>query len=323
MAPDSNLNSKSAAPQVRDMGMQTPFTHPSSMTLLGEVNNLLHQKQVYSRPDHRIIFICGGPISRAKGSVRARFLGYANKNLKQYRFLLAETASKDLIETSSEPRFLNLTEFETLIAEISDCVIIIPESPGSYAELGCFSVSTEIRRKILVVAKNEFQDESFINNGPIDLIDRNSAFKSVLLPKGYERGFKFVKQRLEAKLTFKSGKRIDLAPESPKPLKIVLYLSYELVRIFRLLTLEDVKKGISQILGAAQDEQCRYVISVLYAAKYLKRSRIDSDYFAVRDVDSSFLDIRHADIFGLIAKSTGNINKQLPHLVEILNGEFE
>jgi len=304
--------------------MHNPFTHPSGVLLLGDVRKLLLTKQVFSRPDHRIIFICGGSTNPRSKSIRLKFLNFAERHLQQYRFLLAENASKDLIESSSEPQFLNLTDFESLIADISDCVIIVPESPGSYTELGCFSMVGEARKKILIITKTEFQNESFINNGPIDLIDRESAFrKTILLPSINDKGFKLVKHRLEAKLTYKSGKRIDLSSLRTPSLRIILYISYELIRIFRLLTAKDVLMGVASIIPHISKSQCDHVLSILYASQYLKRSTFDRDYFAVSDNNRSFIDIRNVNVDLLMARATENINQISPELLEMLGGDFE
>ena len=53
-------------------------------------------------------------------------------------------------------------------ADTSDLVIIFPSSPGSYAELGAFSMNNKIVGKLYVVIDLEFQKSlSFINLGPV------------------------------------------------------------------------------------------------------------------------------------------------------------
>ena len=63
---------------------------------------------------------------------------------------LAEAAATDVLEYH-RPRFLNLAEFERALANIADCILIFPESPGSLSELGYFAAFDELRQKCLIV----------------------------------------------------------------------------------------------------------------------------------------------------------------------------
>lgn len=60
-------------------------------------------------------------------------------------------------------------------------MIVIAESPGTFAELGAFAISNELRPKLLVIADHSFQgEESFIKVGPIRWTDRDSLFGPTL-----------------------------------------------------------------------------------------------------------------------------------------------
>jgi len=49
---------------------------------------------------------------------------------------------------NAEPKFLNLSQFEYVLAAVADCVVIIPESVGSWAETGYFSAIAGIRKNV-------------------------------------------------------------------------------------------------------------------------------------------------------------------------------
>lgn len=77
---------------------------------------------------------------------------------------------KDIIEEFNRKTkdLLNLCVMEYFIAEeIADVIVIIPDSPGSLAELGMFVFNRRIYNKTLLLFSKEYDsdDESFINDG--------------------------------------------------------------------------------------------------------------------------------------------------------------
>lgn len=61
----------------------------------------------------------------------------------------------------------NLCTFERDLALSSDLIIIVPASPGSYAELGLFAFEDEIVRKTVILFDENFKkDKSFLRYGP-------------------------------------------------------------------------------------------------------------------------------------------------------------
>lgn len=61
----------------------------------------------------------------------------------------------------------NLTHWELWVAKRSQVLIIIPDSPGSFAELGLFSMQPGACRKMIVLFSKEHRGtESYIQRGP-------------------------------------------------------------------------------------------------------------------------------------------------------------
>ncbi len=75
-------------------------------------------------------------------------------------------------------------QMEAELAELADIVIVIVESPGTFAELGAFALSDELRAKLLPIVDQKYKgQESFIMTGPIRWIDRDSSFRpTVFVP---------------------------------------------------------------------------------------------------------------------------------------------
>ena len=103
--------------------MSHPFTHPTGRELLKRVAQQFSGTDTYFLRDSNIVFVCGGT---GDDCMRSQFCEYARTEIPHLRIFLAENAQRDFI-THAEPEFHNIGEFEDLIGEISDCVVLFPE----------------------------------------------------------------------------------------------------------------------------------------------------------------------------------------------------
>jgi hypothetical protein len=69
-----------------------------------------------------------------------------------------------------------------LLADSVDIIILIPESPGSFAELGAFANNDKLREKIICIVDKRYQKhKSFINLGPLKLIKKSGKDRVVYI----------------------------------------------------------------------------------------------------------------------------------------------
>ena len=112
------------------------------------------------------IFLCGADISQ-KNKIRYK-VAEGLKKYWQYDIIYPEDIFDELLYSSQSKDLLSL---ENLLAESVDAIILIPESPGSFAELGAFANDEKLRTKIVCVLDQQYKkDKSFINQGPVKLI---------------------------------------------------------------------------------------------------------------------------------------------------------
>jgi hypothetical protein len=131
-------------------------------------------------PDHYrfrrispVVFICGGLNSKPRDTLR----NYLRKQKKDFQIFYAERVW-ELI--SSNPG-LGALKMEADLAALSDLVVIIVESPGTFAELGAFSHVEPLRKKLLPIVDLKYKGAtSFINTGPIRWIDEESDFRPTI-----------------------------------------------------------------------------------------------------------------------------------------------
>lgn len=114
----------------------------------------------------KVVFICGKDKSDIS-SYRYKISKILSHE-KNYQLAYPEDLFEDLLEGQANNSLLKLEE---QLAQAVDLIILIPESPGSFAELGAFSMRKELAQKMLVLRQSRFKsDKSFINHGPIRLI---------------------------------------------------------------------------------------------------------------------------------------------------------
>lgn len=286
------------------------LTHPSSATLLGELDSFF-RKKIYTSRDRRLIFLCGGPVSPPKTSFRRKLLDHGQKALSEFRFFLAEDAARDLFRYEN-PVFINIAEFELILSDLADCVVLIPESPGSIAELGYFSALEKTREKLLVVTDLKFQgDESFLSLGPIELVNRHSKYRPTIQLSLNARRPNF---RPIVKILKRYGLEIRGHFEYRKfdemTIQHRLFVIFELIYLFDKLSYDAIELLIqstffnSQPLSDKQKQDVRLLLSVLCAGKYVQRIGDDGllapfpkakPFFDIGKKDRNLLRLKIAD----------------------------
>jgi hypothetical protein len=123
------------------------------------------------------IFLCGADINQ-KEKIRHK-IAQALKWEFWFDIIYPEDIFDELLYSSKTKDLLSL---EGLLADSVDAVVIIPESPGSFAELGAFANDEKLRKKLICVVDKKYQkDKSFINQGPLKLVKKENSFGIVFI----------------------------------------------------------------------------------------------------------------------------------------------
>ena len=93
--------------------------------------------------------------------------------------VLAEKANQLYRDTN----YTDLISFEEDIAKISTMVLVIVESPGSFAEVGAFSANDTIRKSLTILMQEKYAEgESFIRFGPVERIKKDDPDRVAFFP---------------------------------------------------------------------------------------------------------------------------------------------
>lgn len=114
----------------------------------------------------KFVFLCGAALDEREYSKSNRGIidKFIRTRTEDIFIVLSEKLWEDEFNSS-----IDLLTFEEFLAEISDCIILLVESPGSFCELGAFAYAdTLFSDKLLVVVDNKYRgSKSFILTGPV------------------------------------------------------------------------------------------------------------------------------------------------------------
>jgi len=280
--------------------MNSEFSHTAGLRLLEEIRDIFQKKDVFQKREKSIAFVCGGPVSDP-GTMRAQFLKWIRSAHPDIIAVLAEDAFRSTY-FHTPPLPLNLSTFESLIAEISDCVIIFPESTGSFIEVGLFSGVKPIRSKTLII--NDFDHhakDSFANLGPIKTIDSRSFLAAtipvVLKPAPIifdavsERLLRVDQRRRRTRFNFAEFRRLDRLSR--------FVVVFEMIRILRIVSVEGLWHAIKIGFGKVSKNELKLLLSIHMGADWIEP--VD-DYFRVTAKSAPLLEYDRTPIDDLSAR---------------------
>jgi len=118
------------------------------------------------------IFLCGADINQ-KDKMRYN-VARALENKRNYWYYFDIVYPEDIFdELLYSTKTADLLSLENLLADSVDAIVLIPESPGSFAELGAFASDEKLRTKLICLIDKKYKkNKSFINQGPLKLVKK-------------------------------------------------------------------------------------------------------------------------------------------------------
>lgn len=221
------------------------LNHPSYQPYRDSLVEKLRVRKFVFKKLRKIVFLCGGAISER----RSQLILFLQRHRPDVVVFKAEDVWLQIAKKTN----LNALEMEDQLAQLADLVAVIVESPGTFAELGAFSLSPKLRKKLLPILDVKYRDhrDSFINSGPISWTDRDSLFSPTIyvdfetvLEATAEFG-----ERL-GRVTTKGKQTVEDLLSSPKHL---LFLVCDLVSIIGPAPVDVVFYYVVQLLGNAPE----------------------------------------------------------------------
>lgn len=133
------------------------------------VEEIYHKIFLNTRRKNIDLFLCGGASSKNYTSNRDLIRGILKKN-NRISVLYPEDMFMELLNRKK----YDLLTLERFLAENSDAICIVCESPGAFVELGAFVNNSETFQKVIVLIHNKYKNaKSFIVQGPVAYVKAN------------------------------------------------------------------------------------------------------------------------------------------------------
>gem|GEM_PF-3689704 len=231
--------------------------------------------------DLHLCFVCGAadPVDDEPPKLRRSFLTWIQLNEPKIVCVMAENAVTDLLRQVDERMASkDLSVIEETIASTVDSLLMFPESPGSFAELGLFSANTNICQKMLVAVAHEYQGDSFIILGPIKRINSQSSFspQPLIVSADRESSFSHIRDRLLGEerrarsyaKRFAHGEWKDYSPREQ------LAIVDKITDLTGILTQDDLFDLINKSFGKYEKSNIRLLLGLLASMNRIRRSEM-------------------------------------------------
>lgn len=212
--------------------------HPKYVTARERLIAYLRSTKYRFRRLAPVLFICGGAGSPRRDVLR----DYLQKYRPELNLFYAENVWERIAARGSR----NALEMESDLASLADLVIIIVESPGTYAELGAFSLSEPLRKKLVAIVDRRYMTEpSFISTGPLRWIDSDSQYSPTIY--AYLTHILSAADEIEARIDRipkSRASRVDDLGSSPKHL---LFFLSDLISVIHPATMDAIEYYLNRI----------------------------------------------------------------------------
>jgi hypothetical protein len=255
----------------------------------------------------KTIFLCGKDIND-KSSIRYRIAQALTNSFwysGNYDLIYPEDIFDELLYSSTSTDLLSL---ENLLADSVDAVVVIPESAGSFAELGAFANNEKLREKMICVIDVKYKrDKSFINQGPVKLV--KSVNKDAVVYIEENKIGTALSSKIDSFADFERDPEVDkLVSAIRKMKKSSIKNKITLLQLDRFLLptiflLEPIEKSVLvNIVGfAIEDEKNSYnststALTILTKKRYIQASVIGytltklgiNEFFSYRKKNSRY-----------------------------------
>jgi hypothetical protein len=204
----------------------------------GLINHLRRTKYRFRKLDP-VIFLCGAFESKSRDAIRA----YLVKHTPDLDLFYAEKVWEEIAALGER----DALQMEEDLAKLADLIIVIVESAGTLTELGAFSLSPSLRKKLLPIVDEEYRhDSSFITNGPLRWIDAESAFRPTIYTK-LSMVLSAVDQIEERIKRIPKSHSIKISDLSTSP-KHLLFFIYDLISVIQPASLPMINYYLSAIV---------------------------------------------------------------------------
>lgn len=293
------------------------FNHPKYLIAKNNFSESIQNLNLHRLPYEipKIMFICGGHESLYPN--RKILEDYIQAHSTQYLSFRAEYAWEVISKNSVDSKKINALGLEEWLADFSDIVIILVESFGTVAELGAFSLSPALRKKLLPILDIRYKkDNSFINTGPIAWVDEESKYGPAI-HTNFETILTCMTE-IESRLNTKKHNIINEDNKYGKykySNKTLLFYILIVVSSLGPISLEEIISILSETIELKDKKTTHFILSIGVALNiFSKNDTNEITSFSCLDYDKLF---RHESTKNILMDIQLLRARSLSHLIKI------
>ncbi|HDC4515254.1 TPA: retron St85 family effector protein, partial [Enterobacter cloacae] len=223
----------------------------------------------------------------------------------------------EVISNLGTHRNVNALSLEEWLADFSDVVIILVESYGTVAELGAFSLSPVLRKKLLPILDKKFEShKSFINTGPVTWVNSESKFGPTIYTE-FETILTCVpkiNERLNRKIQSSIADSNLIGDYKYSP-KIFLFFVLVVVSSLGPITIPEIINITGRLINYKNNKNISFVVSIGVALGIFKESKFEGvTHYSCVDYVKLF---NHETMKGLIESIQRSRARSLSDLIMI------
>lgn len=192
------------------------------------------------------LFLCGGASGKDYMSNRDQLRKRLEKNDKISIFYPEDM----FMELLSRKKY-DLLTLESFLADNSDLILIVCESPGSFAELGAFVNNERTLNKVVVLIQTKYKNaKSFIIQGPVQHVKSHNRENVIYFNNDMNDMEYAVKRYLDHKYWFYRNRKYRKYAPGAKEVNLIsgqFYFIILLLFFYKDVEIKDMTKSVKEI----------------------------------------------------------------------------
>lgn len=149
------------------------------------------------------LFLCGAASTKENMSYRDIIRGKL-----EYNTDLSILYPEDMFMEMLNRKKHDLLTLEKFLANNSDVILIVCESPGSFTELGAFVNNKETLEKVVVLLQTKYKNaKSFIRQGPVEYVRKTNKNNVIYFNNNIDEAVKKIEKYLRNRFGYWGNKR--------------------------------------------------------------------------------------------------------------------
>lgn len=149
------------------------------------------------------LFLCGAASTKEKTSYRDIIRSKLEDNTN-----LSILYPEDMFMEMLNRKKYDLLTLEKFLANNSDVILIVCESPGSFTELGAFVNNSETLEKVVVLLQTKYKNaKSFIRQGPVEYVRMKNKNNIIYFNNNIDEAVEKIKKYLRNRFWYLGYKR--------------------------------------------------------------------------------------------------------------------